>query len=242
MGSGTGAGKSTVCMVILAQLLAAGFDPKQLAYIKPVTQCIAQQPVALFCEHTGIAYVDIGPLVFKKGFSKEFIAGLTKPAAVLMPNILALIRNLGKDKAIVIIDGIGHPAVGSVVGVSNVDLALALSAKALFVGNPGVGAALDNTVLCVSFMQTKGLNDIGVLYNKIPVSAFSGIKRLLSQRLPELLPDIILLGFIGDDITIKTPWTDNCDDVIAHWANAYLDANTLHDWLGLKAASAYRNH
>jgi BioD-like phosphotransacetylase family protein len=64
MGSESGAGKSTVCMGILAQLLASGLAPNQLAYIKPVTQCIAKQTVALFCEQTKIPYDDIGVLVF----------------------------------------------------------------------------------------------------------------------------------------------------------------------------------
>ena len=75
MGAESGAGKSTVCLGILAQLLASGLTPYQLAYIKPATQCITKQTVALFCEQTKIPYMDIGNLVFRKGFSKDFIDG-----------------------------------------------------------------------------------------------------------------------------------------------------------------------
>ena len=103
--------------------------------------------------------------------------------------MLASILSIGKDKEVVIIDGVGDPSVGSVVGVSNVDVALSLPCHVIFVGKPGIGAALDNTVLCVSFMQHKGLTHIGIIYNKIPLSAFAEIKKYVTKRLPELLPE-----------------------------------------------------
>ncbi|NOT86502.1 MAG: AAA family ATPase [Methylococcaceae bacterium] len=240
MGAGSGAGKSTVCLGILAQLLASGYAAEQLAYIKPVTQCIAKQPVALFCEHNKIACVDIGALVFKKGFSRDFIAGLTKPAAQLLTEVIASILSIGKDKSVVVIDGIGHPAVGSVVGVSNVDVALALPCKVVFVSNPGIGAAIDNTVLCVSFMQYKGLTDIGIIYNNIPLNAYADIKTQLTKRLPELLPTIPLLGFIGADEEDATGVLDNIDENNAQGFSAYVDRKTLLcDWFGL--TDVYKN-
>ena len=64
----------------------------------------------------------------------------------------------------------------------------------IFVGKPGIGAAIDNTVLCVSFMQLKGLKNIGIIYNKIPLAAIGEIKKNASKRLPELLPKIKLFG------------------------------------------------
>ena len=95
MGSESGAGKSTVCMGILAQLLVSGFAPNQLAYIKPVTQCIAKQTVALFCQQTKIPCIDIGNLVFRKGFSRDFIDGLTKRSDELIAEVLASILSIG---------------------------------------------------------------------------------------------------------------------------------------------------
>ena len=235
MGSESGAGKSTVCLGILAQLLASGLAPKQLAYIKPVTQCIAKQTVALFCAQTKIPCIDIGNLVFKKGFSRDFIDGLTKRPDELMADVLASILEIGKGKEVVIIDGVGDPSVGSVVGVSNVDVALSLPCNVIFVGKPGIGAALDNTVLCVSFMQHKGLTNIGIIYNKIPFSAFDEIKRYVTKRLPELLPEITLLGFIGEEQIIETHLKNNVSEEIAQWFSAYVNKRTLlYDWLRLK--------
>ena len=235
MGSESGAGKSTVCLGILAQLLASGLAPNQLAYIKPVTQCIAKQTVTLFCEQTKIPYRDIGDLIFKKGFSRNFIDGLTKHSDELMADVLASILGLGKDKEVVIIDGVGDPSVGSVVGVSNADVALSLPCSVIFVGKPGIGAAIDNTVLCVSFMQHKGLTNIGLIYNKIPLSTFSEIKRYVTKRLPELLPEVMLLGFIGNDQIVENKLNNHASEEIAQWFSAYVNERTLlYDWLGLK--------
>ncbi len=235
MGSESGAGKSTVCLGILAQLLVSGYAPNQLAYIKPVTQCIAKQAVTLFCEHTKIPCSAIGTLVFRNGFSRDFIDCLTKRSNELMADVLDSIHSLSKDKEIVIIDGIGHPSVGSVVGVSNIDVALSLPCNVIFVGKPGIGAALDNTVLCVSFMQYKGLANIGIIYNKIPLSAFDDIKKYVTKRLPQLLPQVTLLSFISNDQGIESQLVFNASEEIAQWFSSYVNDKTLlSDWLGLK--------
>ncbi|MGZ8183822.1 MAG: AAA family ATPase [Methylobacter sp.] len=226
MGAGSGAGKSTVCQAILAQLLRAGLPPEQLAYIKPVTQCTEKQPVAGFCEQTGIAHRDIGSLVFRKGFSRDFIDGLTPDSDELLNGVLAPVLDISKDKVLVVIDGVGDPSVGSVVGVSNVDVALSLPCKVIFVGKPGIGIAIDNTVLCVSFMQANGLKDIGIIYNNIPLEVLTQMTRYVSKRLPECLSDITLLGFVP-----RQP-PQHPDD-IGKWFAAYLDSNVFHDWLGL---------
>jgi dethiobiotin synthetase len=222
MGAESGVGKSTVCLGILAQLLVSGFTADQLAYIKPVTQCIAKQSVALFCEQKHIPYRDMGSLVFNKGFSKDFISGLTPGSDELLAEVLAAIADIGKGKAVVIIDGVGDPSVGSVVGVSNVDVAVALACYVIFVGKPGIGAAIDNTVLCISFMQQKGIADIGIIYNKIPLVAMTEIKKQVTKRLLELLPEVTLLGFIGNE----------CDSVnMAQGFDAFIDRKTLlFDW------------
>jgi dethiobiotin synthetase len=144
---------------------------------------------------------------------------------VLLAEVLATIVAIGKGKAVVIIDGVGDPSMGSVVGVSNVDVAAALACNVIFVGKPGIGSAIDNTVLCVSFMQYQGLANIGIIYNKIPFPAVAKIKKYVTKRLPELLPGITLLGFIVND-------PDSAD--IVRRFNTFIDSNILlFDWLKL---------
>jgi dethiobiotin synthetase len=149
-----------------------------------------------------------------------------------MSAVLASIIDIGKGKALVVIDGVGDPAVGSVVGVSNVDVATALPCSVIFVGKPGIGAAIDNTVLCVSFMQSKGVKNIGLIYNQIPTDQIFEARKYVSKRIPELLPNVILLGFTGKEDKI---FADPNDTAIARWFSDSVDEKTLlQDWLGLK--------
>jgi hypothetical protein len=45
-------------------------------------------------------------------------------------------------------------------------------------------------------MQCQGLEDIGIIYNKIPPDLIFEIKNYVTKRLPELLPSVTLLGFM----------------------------------------------
>ena len=220
MGSASGVGKTTLCEGLLSQLLANGYRSEKLAYIKPMTQCTDKQAVTLFCERELIAHISIGNLVFKKGFTKDFINGLTQNSELLLEGVLAEIMQISKDKNIVIVDGIGNPSTGSVVGVSNVKIALSLNAPVLFVGKAGIGSAIDDTVLAVSFMQQQGIKNIALIYNKIPPSELVSVKHYLTIRLAELLPTIPVLGFIANHRQLNNQDKHQSAVVISQWFNA----------------------
>ena len=217
MGSASGVGKSTLCEGLLSQLLLNGYPPEQLAYIKPMTQCTDQQSVTVFCEREHIAHRSIGSLIFKKGFTKDFIDGSTKSSAMLLEDILAAISQVSDGKDVVIVDGIGSPSSGSVIGVSNVDIALSLAAPVLFVGRPGIGAAIDDTILAVSFMQQKGVQNIALIYNKISPSELVSIKHYVSKRLVELLPNVTVLDFISKHTELNSQTIQQSADKISQW-------------------------
>jgi dethiobiotin synthetase len=221
MGAESGVGKSTVCLGILAQLLADGYLPQQLAYIKPMTQCVEQQAVARFCAEQTIACIDIGSLLFIKGFTRDFIDGLTDSSNELLATVLQSIRTIAVGKAVVLIDGIGSPAVGSVVGVSNIDIAALLPCRIIFVGKAGIGAAIDDTVLNVSFIQSKHQHNVGLIYNKIPASDLTDTRHYVSKRIVQLLPNTTPLGFIANHDCLPASQT---------W---FSDAVNFTDWFEL---------
>lgn len=219
MGSSSGAGKSTICEGLLSHLLTNGYQPEQLAYIKPMTQCTEKQAVTVFCEREHIAHRSIGSLVFRKGFTKDFLDGLTKNSAELMEEMLAAISQISKDKNIVIIDGIGSPATGSVIGVSNADIALSLSAPVIFIGKAGIGAAIDDTILSVSFLQQQGIQNIALIYNKIPPAELVSVKLYVSKRIAELLPNVSVLSFIANYTQLDSQTKQQSAARISHWLN-----------------------
>ena len=220
MGSASGVGKTTLCEGLLSQLLLKGYQPEQLAYIKPMTQCTDKQAVTVFCEREEIAHRSIGSLVFKQGFTKDFIDGLTKKSAILLQELLADISQISENKEIVIIDGIGNPSTGSVIGVSNVNIALSLDAPVLFVGKAGIGSAIDDTILSVSFMHQQGIEHIALIYNKIPPSELVSVKHYVSKRLSELLPNVPVLDFIVDHTQLDSQAKHQSADKISQWFNA----------------------
>lgn len=65
-GDRSSVGKSTCCLFLLASLVEAGVKPEDLAYIKPITQCEAEQPVVKFCTQKGIANRGIGGFLLHK--------------------------------------------------------------------------------------------------------------------------------------------------------------------------------
>ena len=220
MGSASGVGKSTLCEGLLSQLLLCGYKPEHLAYIKPMTQCTDKQAVTVFCEREHIAHRSIGSLVFKQGFTKEFIDGLTKNSALLLEEILAEISHISENKKIVIVDGIGGVSTGSVIGVSNVEIALSLNAPVLFVGKAGIGSAIDDTILAVSFMQLHGIEHIALIYNKIQPSELVSIKHYVSKRLSELLPNVPVLDFIAEHTQLDSRAKHQSAEKIYQWFNA----------------------
>ena len=61
-GDRSGAGKTSVSLGILSSLLEAGLHPRQIAYIKPATQCEGEQPIRAWCQENDVDCVDIGLL------------------------------------------------------------------------------------------------------------------------------------------------------------------------------------
>ena len=83
-----------------------GVPPDCLAYIKPVTQCEARQPVTDLCERLGIRHESIGPVVFYKGFTRAFLAGETPDAHALLAEARVAVASIGAGKRLTIVDGV----------------------------------------------------------------------------------------------------------------------------------------
>lgn len=161
-------GKTTVCLGILSALVdKLGYHPHDVAYIKPCTQCEAEQPVAIYCEEKGIECVAIGPVVFYSGFTRSFLAGEQGTSSELLASVKDAVRKLADGKRFVLVDGVGYPAVGSICGISNAAVASALGAPVVLVGKRGVGDAVDSFNLNASFFEARGCTVIGGIFNRI---------------------------------------------------------------------------
>lgn len=166
-GAVTHVGKTSVCLSLLAALRKAGLQPSDLAYIKPATQCEAPDLLARWCAAQGIEHVsgEQAPLVFYSGFTRSFLAGEQGTSAQWLAKITAQVEGLAAKRRVVIVDGVGFPAVGSIVGVDNADVAKAVRAPVLLVCRSGVGSAVDSFSLNSTYFLAKGVPVLGAVFN-----------------------------------------------------------------------------
>lgn len=171
-GDRSSVGKSSMCLAVLVSLLKRGVPPSALAYIKPVTQCEAEQPVTQFCDRVGIANRGIGPIVFYKGFTRAYLNGETSSAEAMLEEAKAAVDEIGRGKQFVLVDGVGYPSVGSICNISNADVARKLDTPVLLVGKSGVGDAVDSYNLNSAYFELKGVHVLGGIFNKLPLDGY----------------------------------------------------------------------
>jgi len=174
------AGKSTVSLGLLAALLDSGFHASELAYIKPATQCVSSTLTARFCQSKGIAYEHIGPVVFYRGMTRAALderpsgAGAEEATAgvTYVTKCAQAVDRISSGKRLTLIDGVGYPSVGSIIGCSSADVAVACRAPVLIVGRPGVGDAVDSFNLCAAFFEAQNIPVLGAIFNKLQPTGF----------------------------------------------------------------------
>ncbi|CEG40526.1 P-loop containing nucleoside triphosphate hydrolase [Plasmopara halstedii] len=169
-------GKSMVCLGLIGALLQHGYQAVDIAYIKPATQCETPQLVTKFCRQHGISCCEVGPILFYKGFTRQFLKGETETSSQLLEKAKQKVDEVGIGKKFVIVDGVGYPAVGSICGVSNADVARKLAAPVVLVGKKGVGDAIDSFNLNASFFESYGVKVLGGIFNRLPNDGFYSLE------------------------------------------------------------------
>ena len=105
------------------------------------------------------------PLVFKKGFTRSFLDGKEESSTYWLRRIRDRIDRLCEKRKFVLIDGVGFTAVGSIVGVSNADVAKAARAPVCVVCPSGVGGAVDSFNLNATYFEHHGVHVLGGIFN-----------------------------------------------------------------------------
>jgi dethiobiotin synthetase len=191
-GDRSSVGKSSICLGIMGSLMASGYSPDTLAYIKPATQSESTQLIQLYCDQHGIACVPIGPLVYYRGFTRAFLAGEAGSTGEWLDRCGTAVDRIARGKRIVLVDGVGFPAVGSICGTSNAAVATAcgypidiMGARrpmgVVLVGGSGVGAAVDAFNLNAAYFEQSSVPVMGGIFNKLPESGFYSLENCKEQ-------------------------------------------------------------
>ena len=204
-GDRSSVGKSSVSLGLLGTFLTMGYAPSELAYIKPATQCEAPQLVQAYCDKMGIPCVPVGPIVYYKGFTRAYLAGETDTSEQLLDLAREAVATLAPGKRILLIDGVGFPAVGSICGTDNASVARACGHAdgtppgVIVVSPSGVGNAVDSFNLNASFFTAQQVPVLGAIFNKIPLEGFYSLencRQTVTSYFKQYQPDKTAFGFV----------------------------------------------
>lgn len=101
----------------------------------------------------------------------------------LLTRVAESFEELQKDHDTVIIEAMGHVAMGSVVGMSSADVAASVGARALLVSGGGIGRAIDDISLCATYITARGADLMGVVVNKVWADKYDRVKLATTQAM-----------------------------------------------------------
>jgi hypothetical protein len=205
--TGQNRGKTTVSLGLLAALMDRGFPT---GFIKPVGQRYAlldgvpADEDAILMKHVfGLPDPpsSISPVHIPRGFTKSFING--EVVEDLGARILAAYAAVSAGREILLVEGTGHAGVGSVIGLSNADVAGMLGARTLIVSEAGVGRPIDEIVLNRALFARHGVDVVGAVVNKVDLDAHPSLHGVLERGLSR--HGIELLGVLPYRPLLSSP-------------------------------------
>lgn len=202
-------GKTSVSLSLLSGLQKR--FPK-VGFIKPVGQqhvpvysstlnetIRVDKDVCLMKEQFHLDHLDyehMSPVIIPRGYTKKYIDGEIDYKDQL-EKVLSSFRHVNEVSDVVLCEGTGHCAVGSVVGVNNAQVASMIGADMVLIANGGLGSAFDelelNRVLC----QHYNVRIAGVVINKVLPDKFEQTKHYMSKALMDRW-GVPLLGVVPD--------------------------------------------
>jgi dethiobiotin synthetase len=200
-------GKTTSTLGIVAAIRNKGFN---VGYCKP----LGQEFVDL-----GDLKVDKDALLFSKVMNFELSAELHSPVILGRGITTSFLRNpegyhfpeqvLAASKAlqemhdVVVYEGTGHPGVGSVIDLSNAEVAKMLNAKVIMVVEGGIGNTIDRLNANLALFREANVPIAGVIINKVLPDKSDKVRELVGLKLDRW--NIPLLGVLPYDKTLANP-------------------------------------
>ena len=200
-------GKTTSTLGLVAAFMKKGL---KVGYCKPVGQ-MSLYLNNMEVDKDAILFADLmkfkleadlhSPVILGKGATAAFI---DNPEKFAYPErIKYACEQLDSDNELVIYEGTGHPGVGSIVNLSNADVAKMVDASVIMVVEGGIGSTIDMLSLCLAKFQMLNIPLLGVIINKVKPDKIDKVKTYVGKYLDSLgLP---LLGVIPYDKSLAFP-------------------------------------
>eukprot|EP00547_Thalassionema_nitzschioides_P005687 CAMPEP_0194217770 /NCGR_PEP_ID=MMETSP0156-20130528/22241_1 /TAXON_ID=33649 /ORGANISM="Thalassionema nitzschioides, Strain L26-B" /LENGTH=434 /DNA_ID=CAMNT_0038946903 /DNA_START=118 /DNA_END=1422 /DNA_ORIENTATION=- len=143
-----------------------------------------------------LPYGAMSPVLIPSGYTKDYIDG-----KITLQSQKELIENayscISQRSSVVLCEGTGHSAVGSIVGAGNAEVASWVGADMVLVANGGLGSTFDELELNRVFCEHHNVSIAGVVVNKVKVEKYDETKYYLDKALMSNW-GIPLIGCIPD--------------------------------------------
>ncbi len=209
-------GKTTSTLGLVAAMKKAGVH---VGYCKPVGQEFVDlknlqvdKDAVLFAQYMDFKIESNvhSPVILGKGATTAY---LEHPENYqYRKDILEAAEELHTEYDMVIYEGTGHPGVGSVVDLSNAEVAKLINASVIMVVEGGIGNTIDKLNLSLALFREANVPIIGVIINKVLPLKIDKVKRLVGKKLDQM--GIPLLGCVPYDKTLSYPILSTVADAI----------------------------
>jgi len=144
----------------------------------------------------------MSPVIIPSGYTKRYVDGeITITSQV--DDILAAMEHVTQRSSVVLCEGTGHCAVGSIVGINNAKIASLIGADMVLVANGGLGSAFDELELNRILCQHYNVRIAGVIINKVRPDKYEQTKHYMRKAMMQswgvpllgCVPDKSFLGF-----------------------------------------------
>ncbi len=207
VGTERNVGKTTLCIGLISALRQRGL---RVGYTKPLGQRISNvegRPVhddALVVSRVmNMSAADSVSMAvpLTRGKVEQEIYDLHTPE--LAERVAAASRRLREDNDVVIVEGMGHVAMGACLGLSGAEIAQVMDAKTLIVSGGGIGRAIDAIVICATFLNARGAELTGAVVNKVWPEKFRRVKDATAKGLTNL--GILPMGAVPFEPLLASP-------------------------------------
>ncbi|MBR9922605.1 MAG: AAA family ATPase [Bacteroidetes bacterium] len=200
-------GKTTCTLGLVAALRQHG---ARVGYCKPVGQEFMD---------LGDLRVDKDALLFSRVMNFELSSEMHSPVILgrgattsyldnpsdfdYRERILRASSHLQAENEVVIYEGTGHPGVGSVVDLSNADVAHLVNAGVVIIVEGGIGNTIDRLSLCLSKFRERDVPVLGVIINKTLPEKIEKVEHYVGRKLSQM--NLALLGVLPYDKSLSNP-------------------------------------
>ena len=200
-------GKTTSTLGLVAALRQSGVS---VGYCKPVGQQFldlgnlrVDKDALLFSSVMDFQLSETlhSPVILGRGATTAYLDDPSK--FNYRDRILNAAAELSAKHEMVIYEGTGHPGVGSVVDLSNADVAELVGASVIIIVEGGIGNTIDRLCLALSKFTEKKVPIIGVIVNKVKPEKLDKVRHYVGKKIEQM--GLKLLGVLPYDKSLSNP-------------------------------------